>query len=411
MAKAINKLKALYLTQKLKPGRYSDGDGLWLQVTQTGSKSWLFQYAMSRRTRQMGLGSARTVSLAEARDLAADLRKLVSQGKDPLAVRDAEQAKARAEHARAICFREAAEQFIEQRKLGWRNAKHAAQWKSTLSTYAYPVIGDVAVGAIDRGMILAILEPIWTTKTETAVRLRSRMENILDAAKARGWRAGDNPAAWRGHLDKILPARRAVQKVRHHPAAPYCEIPGLMAELRGRNDQSAKALEFTILTACRTGEAIGARWDEIDFAQKTWIIPAERMKAGREHRVPLSARALELVKGLPRERDNPFVFLGNKPGKHLSNMAMLELIRDLRPGLTVHGFRSSFRDWTSEQTSYSREVAEMALAHAISDKSEASYRRGDLLEKRRRLAEDWSKYCRDKVARGAQNVVPIRAAG
>jgi integrase len=393
MARSINKLKATALPHLRGPARYSDGAGLWLQISKTGAKSWLFQYAWNGRTRQMGLGSSNTISLAEARSLAGEARKAVLAGTDPIEARRERRKQQFAETNEAATFRKVAEQYVAQRKAGWKNRKHAAQWSSTLENFAYPVIGNLPVSRIQRAHILQILEPIWEAKPETAARLRARIENILDAAKARDLRTGDNPAAWRGQLGAILPHRKAIKQVKHHPALPFDEIPSFMTALRKRTSLAAKALEFTILTAARTNEVIGARWGEFDFDAKLWIIPGSRMKSGREHRLPLSKRALELLANIPREQGNPFVFIGGAGASHISNMAMLKLLKELRPALTVHGFRSTFRDWTSEQTSYPRDVAEMALAHTIQDKSEAAYRRGDLLLKRRRLMDDWAAFC------------------
>ncbi|MGH8040594.1 MAG: tyrosine-type recombinase/integrase, partial [Rudaea sp.] len=278
-------------------------------------------------------------------------------------------------------------------KSGWKNEKHAAQWTSTLDTYAYPVIGKLPVAAIDTVLVMKVLEPIWTTKTETATRVRGRMESVLDWATVRGYRDGENPARWKGHLDHLLPKRSKVKKVQHHPALVYAKAPAFLSELRAQEGTAARALEFLILTACRTNEVIGARWNEFDLAEKTWTVPAERMKAGKEHRVPLSAQALKIIKDLRKQVQGEFVFPGLHEGNPLSNMAMLELLKRMeRNALTVHGFRSTFRDWVGETTNYPREVAEAALAHTIKDKAEAAYARGDLFAKRRRMFDDWAGY-------------------
>jgi integrase len=292
-----------------------------------------------------------------------------------------------------VTFKQAAERMMASHGAAWKNPKHRQQWKNTLATYAYPSFGELSVAAVDTGLVLKALEPIWTTKPETAGRVRGRIEAVLDWAKARGYREGENPARWRGHLDKLLPNRRRVKRVRNHPAMPYVELPEFMGELRERTSVSARALEFAILTAARTGEVIGARWPEFDLQAAVWTLPATRMKAGKEHRVPLAERAIDLLSALPREGE--FVFMGGRAGKPLSNMAMLELIRGMKrgTGYVPHGFRSTFRDWAAECTSYSSEVVEMALAHAIESKVEAAYRRGDLFEKRRALMSGWGDYC------------------
>jgi integrase len=310
------------------------------------------------------------------------------------------------EAAKGMTFRACAERYIEAHKAGWRNPKHALQWMSTLASYAYPVFGDLPVKAIDVGLVMKAVEPIWATKTETASRLRGRIESVLDWAAARGYRHGDNPARWRGHLDKLLPKRAKMQRVQHHPALAYDEVGAFMDALRSQGGIAARALAFCILTATRTSETLNARWDEIDLAAKLWVIPAGRIKAGKEHRVPLSAPALAILRQLAETRSGEFVFPGGKGGKPLSNMALLALLKRMeRSDLTVHGFRSAFRDWAAERTHYPREVAEMALAHAIGDKVEAAYRQGDLFEKRRRLMEEWARFCASP--RHSRDVVPI----
>jgi integrase len=310
-------------------------------------------------------------------------------------VRQAARLAGRADLARQRTFRHCATAFLDSHEAGWKNDKHRGQWAATLTTYADPLIGELSVASIETGHICKILEPIWTSKSETASRVRGRIERILDWAAARGYRSGDNPARWRGHLDKLLPPRGKVQRVRHHPALPWQEVPEFVTRLRANGSLSAKALEFTILTASRTGEVMNARWSEINAEAALWTVPAERMKSGREHRVPVSRRALALLTEIPRIKGNDFVFPGSQAKRPLSNMAMLQLLRGMKPKteLTVHGFRSSFRDWAGECTSHPREVIETALAHVIADKTEAAYRRGDALEKRRRLMADWCNYC------------------
>jgi len=407
MARRIGRLNALAVSRAKRPGMYADGGGLYLQVTGPEARSWVYRYARGGRTRYMGLGSLNAVSLSEARTRAAEARRLTSAGIDPIGEREGQRAARRAEAARQVTFQDAAEAFIRAHKAGWRNAKHADQWRNTLATYAYPVIGTLPVQQIDSGLVVRVLEPIWTTKTETASRLRQRIEAVLDAATARGQRTGENPARWRGHLDSLLPARAKVQRVRHHPALPYAELGAFMAGLRKQQGLAARAMELLILTATRTTECIAARWSEFNLDEKLWTLPAERIKAGREHRIPLAPAAVALLRKLAEAKVNEFVFPG-RPGKPLSNGALLALLKRMkRADLTAHGFRSTFRDWAAEQTNYPREVAEMALSHAISDKVEAAYRRGDLLEKRRRLMEAWASYAAAKPAAG-KVVIPMQ---
>lgn len=413
MAKTIDKLSDAKVKAIKKPGRYGDGGGLYLQVSQVGenvTKSWLFRFMIDGTARQMGLGSVNTFSLAEARDAARDARKLVHKKIDPIAARDAENAAKKIEAAKNVTFRECAEKYIAAHEASWRNHKHRAQWHSTLAAYAYPVTNALPVAMIDTTIVRKIIEPIWQTKPETASRIRQRVEAVLDWATAAGLRSGDNPARWKGHLDKLLPAIGKVRSVRHYPALPYAEMPAFMGELRDRDSISARALELTILCTLRTGEVIHAKWGEINEGEKLWTIPGDRMKAKKEHRVPLSDRALEILKSLPREQGSDFLFPGARAGAPLSNMAMLELMRGMRPGYVPHGFRSTFRDWAAERTGYPNHVVEMALAHAIESKVEAAYRRGELLEKRRRLMADWAKYCAAKPAATSGKVTPIRAA-
>ena len=293
-----------------------------------------------------------------------------------------------------MTFDKCAEKYIAAHESGWRSEKHGAQWRSTVKTYVSPVLGGLPVQAIDVGLVMKVLEPIWTSKTETASRVRGRVEAVIDWATTRGYRTGDNPARWRGHLENLLPHRSKVQKVVHHAALPYAEVADFVRELRAQEGTAGDALEFSILTAARTAEAIGARWDEVDLAKKIWVIPGERTKPGREHRVPLSSSAMRLLVRLNKNRDGEYIFAGAKVGRPLSNMAMLALrTRMNRSEITVHGFRSTFRDWASEQANFPNEVAEMALGHAVGDKVEAAYRRGDLFDKRRQLMDAWSRYC------------------
>ena len=352
----------------------------------------------------MGLGSERVFSLSEARARAGDARRLLADGLDPIIARDGLKTKERLQKAGTLIFAKCAAKYIGAHRAGWRNPKHVTQWENTLDTYAGPVIGQLAVMDVDTALVLRVLEPIWTKKPETASRLRGRIERILDWARVMGYRSGENPARWRGHLDKLLPSAMNRKNRQHMAALPYVEIGTFMKELREREGNAARALEFLILTIARTSEVIGAPPKEIDRDKALWTVPAARMKAGREHRVPLSPRALEIAKAQP---DGPFLFAGGKEKQPLSDMAMLELLRRMgRDDLTVHGFRSTFRDWASERTSYPREVCEMALAHSISDKVEAAYRRGDLFEKRKRLLLEWSRFC-DTPKHGAK-VTPIK---
>ena len=355
----------------------------------------------------MGLGSLITVSLAEARELALDCRKLRLAGIDPITARADQRQQIKLEAARALTFRECAEAYIAANKAGWSNPKHAAQWSATLSTYAYPVMGDLPVAAIDVALVMKVLDPIWSTKNETASRLRGRIERVLDWASVQGYRDGANPARWRGHLDHLLPRPSKVQRVKHHAALPYADIPAFMLQLRQQKGMAALALEFAILTVTRTGEVIGATWDEIDLDQAVWMIPAERMKAKREHRVPLSAPALAILRALQTVRQNRFVFPGGKRGRGLSNMAFLTLLHRMGcSDLTAHGFRSTFKDWATERTEFPNEVSELALAHAVGDKVEAAYRRGDLLDKRRNLVDIWAQYCNSAATTPVQLARP-----
>lgn len=394
MARVIGKLTALGVNQAKKRGYYSDGGGLFLQVGASGSKSWVFRFRAAGRLREMGLGPSHTVTLAEARQKALECRKLRLDGRDPIQVRRTERVAANLEASKAITFRQCADAYIRAQKAGWRNAKHAAQWSSTLATYVYPKLGELPAQAIDVGLVMTVLEPIWAAKPETASRLRGRIESVLDWASAHGYRDGENPARWRGHLENLLPRRLKIKTVAHHPALPYRDIAEFMAKIHKVDGIAARALEFTILTAARTGEAIGARWDEFALADAVWVIPASRMKAAKEHRVPLSGPALTIVENMRQTGDSEYVFPGTAGTRPISNMAMLMLLRRLnRPDLTVHGFRSTFRDWAAEQTNYPAEVAEMALAHTLGNQVEAAYRRGDLFDKRRQLAEEWGTYC------------------
>jgi integrase len=375
----INQLSPLKIAQLKAPGKYHDGLGLYLHISPTGSKSWAFRYMIDGRAREKGLGPTHTVSLAEARTRAEMARKVLVDGRDPIEAEREERAARKVEQLKNITFRQAVSEFLKTSKVqDFSNDKHRKQWASTLHS-VFPVLGDLPLNQIDAAMILQAIRPIWGRTPETASRLRGRIERVFDWAKPIGYFTGDNPAQW-DLLKDHLPAK---VKVNHHKAMPYAELPAFMAELRKRNTVSARALEFTVLTAVRTQEAIGAKWSEIDLNAAIWIIPAVRMKAKRDHRVPLSDRAIEILKAMPR--DGELVF-------PRSSMAMLELLRSMiGNGYTVHGFRSSFSDWARDKTDYP-DVIEMALAHAITDKTEAAYRRGDAIEKRRDLMKLWQGY-------------------
>ena len=410
MARGVEKLKALSVARlSKKPGLYNDGAGLCLRVTPPSACSWVLRYMLDGKAREMGLGRYPDISLAEARLIAAEARKLKATGIDPITNREALRTKGRLEAARSVTFRYCAESYITAQKPSWKNAKHADQWAATLETYAMPLMADLPVQSIDIGMVHKVLEPIWSSKTETASRVRGRIESILDWATVREFRTGDNPARWKGHLESLFPARSKVQKVKHHPALPYAQMGTFMASLKAQEGYGALAMQFTILTAARTREVTEAKWKEFDLDAGVWTIPDTRMKAGREHRVPLPKAAVAILRVREKSGDKSvFVFPGSKHGNAISNMAMLQTLRRMGRGdLTVHGFRSTFRDWAAEQTAFAREVSEAALAHTIGDKVEAAYRRGDLFEKRRKLMDAWATYCGTAKADG--KVIPIRA--
>jgi integrase len=370
----------------------SDGGNLYLQITAKNDalyRAWVFRYARNGRDRKMGLGPYPDVSLAEAREKAKKCRQQLLSNTDPIEAKEVE-----ARKAPVMTFDECAAAYIAAQEPTWKNPKHAAQWPSTLKLYVSPVFGHLPVDQIDVGLVLKALEPIWSRVPETAVRVRGRIEAILDYAAARELRPDNNPARWKGKLSKILPPREKVRAREHHSALPYSELPAFMVELAGLKDGAARALEFAILTATRTNETLGAKWSEIDGA--LWTIPAARMKSKREHRVPLTDAALAVLASVRRGGD--LIFPGRKRDKPLSDMSMLMLLRRLRPGLTTHGFRSTFRTWAGEQTAFSREVAEAVLAHIVGDRTEQAYQRGDLLEKRRLLMEAWAKFCVSAVS-------------
>jgi integrase len=410
------KLSAVEVAKAKGPAVLHDGGGLYLRVSRTGARSWVFRFQLDGKRRDMGLGPYPDISLAEARWRATEHRKQRHDGIDPLDAKEAQGQAQRLSLAKGRTFREMAEEFIVRNEVGWRNAKHRQQWRNTLQTYVYPTLGELSVAAIDIGLVVQVLDPIWTEKPETAGRVRGRIEAVLDAATVRGFRQGPNPAQWKGNLAHILPARAKVRAVEHHAALAFDDLPEFLAELRSRPGMAARALEFVILTAARTGEALGATWSEIDPAAKVWTIPASRMKGAREHRVPLSEAALavlEKVQPLALAKDGKPdltapVFPGPRRALPMSNMTMLMLLRRMtRDGLTAHGFRSTFSDWAAERTAYPREVVEMALAHAVENKVEAAYRRGDLFDKRRKLMVSWAGFC---AAPACGTVTPIRGA-
>ena len=403
------KLTALKADKVKPPGYYGDGGGLFLQVSRYGTKSWVFRFKANGRLREMGLGSLDTYTLAEARDRARECRKLRDEGKDPIEERKAARMQAKLDAARSMTFRACAEAYIAAHKAGWRSPKSLTAWEGTLGAYVYPAFGDLPVQAIDTALVTKAIEPIWAEKPETAGRVRGRIEAILNWAAARDYRQGENPARWRGHLDKLLPKKSKVRRVEHHAALPYVEIGAFLTDLRQQKGVAARALEFTILSAARTAEAIGARWDEFDRAERLWTVPAERMKAGKEHRVPLSDAALAILEDLQKSRRGDYVFPGDRVGRPISNMAMTMTLRRMkRTDLTVHGFRSSFRDWAAERTGFPAEVAEMALAHTVADAVERAYRRGDLFQKRRQLMDAWARHCTTPAPAG--KVVSFAAA-
>ena len=405
----INRLTAIKIKSLSKPGLHADGGGLYLRILDGGNKSWIFRYTRHKKAHQMGLGPLRDSTLAEARAEAEQCRKWLKAGIDPITHRKTGRAKQAASEAKALTFKECAVAYIKAHSDKWNNAKHINQWENTLSTYVYPEFGALPVDAIDLSLVLKVLEPIWKTKTETASRLRARIERILDWAEVRGCREGSNPARWKGWLETQLPAPSEIQKVVHHEALPYEDMGTFMKALREKKTVSARSLEFTILTAARTEEVIAATWFEMDIDKGVWTRPWDRMKGKKEHRIPLSAEALAILEEMKAVSTSDYVFPGREPKRPQSNMTMLQLAKRLwSKNLTVHGFRSTFRDWTAERTGYAREVAEMALAHTIENKVEAAYRRGDLFEKRRRMMRDWADYCSMSAGGG---VVPLQNNG
>jgi integrase len=383
MARKINRLNARAVATITHHGRHADGGGLYLSISANGGRRWVFLFRWHGKPTEIGFGSARDVTLARARELASQARTRLAEGIDPKVARRPPE---------GAPFGECADRLIEAMRPSWRNGKHTAQWEMTLRDYAAP-LRRLPVDKITTNDVLSVLKPLWNEKPETASRLRGRIERVFDAAKAQGLRNGENPARWRGHLDQLLPKRQRLTRG-HHAAMNYDEVPTFMCGLQGRQATAASALEFAVLTAGRSGEVLGARWGEFDLDRAVWTIPAARMKAGRDHRVPLSRRALKIVQVMHGARDGDFVFPGQKTGKPLSVMALEMVLRRMKiGGVTVHGFRSAFRDWSAECTNFSNEVCEAALAHVIANKAEAAYRRGDLFDKRRKLMEAWAVFC------------------
>ena len=407
MARQINKLSDRQVKAEKRPGRFADGNGLYLQVSQSGAKSWLFRFMQDGRSREMGLGSTNAVSLAEARTTAIECKRLLRDGIDPINDRKERLFKTKAEKKDALTFKHCAKEYLKAHSASWKSDRHAEIWASSVKRYAEPVIGEMPINLVDHGHIMRVLDPIWRTKTETAKKLRGRLESILDWATVQDYRKGENPARWKGHLDKLLPKPSEVSKVKHFPALPYQEINAFMDELRQREAPSALALRLIILTATRSGELRGAVWPEFNLANATWTIPAERMKAGKEHTVPLCPEAVSILEALPRMANTDHLFTGAKSGKPLSDVVFKKLMERMnRVGITTHGFRSTFRDWAAEQTSFPREVIENALAHRLKDKAEAAYFRSNLLNKRRELMNKWGKYTRMPTVQEA-NVIQL----
>jgi integrase len=387
----VGTLSALAV-QKNGPGVYSDGGGLYLCVSPKGRRYWIFRFSWGDRRPEMGLGGLDDLSLAEARDAAAAARRMVRAGVNPIEARRAE----RREKAAKRLFGDVADDLFEAKSPEWRNAKHADQWRSSLETGAVALRG-LPVDAINTDTLLEVLKPIWAEKPETASRLRQRIEAVLDAAKAQGLRSGENPARWRGHLEHLLPKRQRLARG-HFAALPYADLPTAMARLRIIDTPAARALEFAILTAARSGEVYGATWPEVDLDARLWTIPAERTKPGRVHRIPIPDRAAAIVEEMKRRRESDFIFPGQRRGKPLSHIAMSKVLERLQIEATVHGMRSAFRDWAGNETDFPREVAEAALGHVVGDAAERAYRRGDALEKRRAMMDAWASFLAQKFS-------------
>lgn len=394
MARPIHKLSARGVATSTKTGLYSDGGGLYLQVSRSGSKSWIYRFMMNRKVRDMGLGSVLDFTLAEAREKARDCRRLVHEGIDPIEERNERRHNNVARQNSSRTFKDCAEEYLRVHSPAWKNKKHIQQWENTLTTYAYPRLGKLPVQKITTEHVTAALLPIWTVKTETATRLRGRIERILDWATVQSLLEGANPARWKGHLDNVLPAPNKLKKVKHFSALPYADLPDFLRKLQTQQSVSAAALTFLILTASRSGEVRLAIWSEIDLAKRVWTIPADRMKAGREHTIPLCNEAIQIIERMQPLHQSPYVFSGISPGRPMSDMTLTKCLRRMEyPDITVHGFRSSFRDWAGETTNFGRDVIEAALAHQLKDKTEAAYYRSNLLDKRRLLMRAWEQFC------------------
>jgi integrase len=392
------------LAKLTEPGRYGDGHGLYLQVGKGTGRAWLLRYVLRGKERWMGLGPLYDFTLDEARERAHKARQQLRDGIDPLEARAAARQALILEDAKRITFKEAAQKYFDQHERKWTNARHRQQFKSTMEAYVYPAIGKLPVATVDTTLVLRIIEPLWNDKNQTAIRVRGRIEGVLDWATVRGYRNGENPARWQGHLAEVLPASAKAAKAKHYKALPYSEAPAFVAQLASHQGIGPKALEFLILTAARTNEVLGARRSEIDLEAKLWTIPPERMKEPEEHRVPLTARAIEILQSLPTEGD--FVFIGSRPNALLGKNTFLKLIKLMGHDVTGHGFRSTFRDWAGDRTHFPREIIEAALAHKVGNAVELAYRRGDALVKRRKLMEAWAAFCKTPLRDAT--VTPIR---
>lgn len=411
MAKETHRLSQLTVKNASKPGYMADGHGLYLQIANGGSKQWVFRYERTKRRRELGLGPTHAVTLAEARGKATELRKMLADGLDPYEVRSRAKLAAALERAKLMTFDECATAYIAAHSASWKNPKHRQQWANTLTQYAGPIFGKLPVAEVDTALVMKALQPLWTTKTETATRLRGRIESVLDWATTSKYRHGDNPARWRGHLENLLPAPGKVAKVDHHPALPWRQVGAFMADLRTREGVAARAVELAVLTAARSGEVRGATWNEFNLEGALWVIPAGRMKAGKEHRVPLSPAAVSLLKAIKEQSASDWVFPGTRAAAPLSDMSLTAVLRRMeRTDITVHGFRSTFRDWCAEATNFPREVAEHALAHSLPDKVEAAYQRGDLLEKRALLMAAWADFCSKPTLAATVTTINAKAA-
>jgi integrase len=401
VARTLNRLSNFKVERAKQPGMYADGGGLYLRVAEGGSKQWIFRYVANGRLRDMGIAPEHTLTLAEARERATEARKLRLDGIDPIEHKRTRRAAQQAAAAGAKTFKQCAEGYIKDNEAAWSNPKHRKQWETTLSTYVYPELGPLPVATIDTPLVLKVVKPLWERAPETASRVRGRIENVLGWATVHHYRIGDNPARWKGLLEHALPVRSKVAKVKHHAALPYAQAPSFMAKVREDTRIAARCLEFIALNAVRVGEANIAAWDEIDFANRIWIVPPERTKGRKEHRIPLSPAALAVLEAMRAIKHSDYIFPGKRQARAVGGNTVLRVAKEIAGiDITAHGFRSTFRDWAAERTSFPREVAEMALAHAIPNAVEAAYRRGDLFEKRRRLMGAWADYCAKPSAGG-----------